>query len=151
GDAVGMLVSGHWDAQTGKKDSWCCSGVMIASDLMLTNWHCGGAVGMAEQSYWNSDVCMNTLVDLGWDDGVVSRQYNCTGVPIKDRRLDFALIRVQPVVGYGGAAGEPVHVRLAPANVAELSDLFIVHHAMCKPKLLSAQCRVVAKSYNNWL
>jgi hypothetical protein len=150
GDAVGMLVSGHWNAHTGKKDSWCCSGVMISRDIMLTNWHCGGAVGMPERSYWDSDVCENTLVDLGWDDGVVSRQYNCMEVLAKERRLDIALIRLRPVVGYGGAAGDPIHAHLALENGSELADLFIVHHAMCKPKLLSTNCRVVSKAYQNW-
>jgi hypothetical protein len=125
--------------------------VMISRDIMLTNWHCGGALGMPEQSYWDSDVCENTLVDLGWDDGVVSRQYNCVEILAKNRRLDFALIRLRPVVGYGGVAGEPIHVQLPLDNISELANLFIVHHAMCKPKLLSMPCGVISKVYNNWM
>jgi hypothetical protein len=118
---------------------------------MLTNWHCGGVVGMPEQSYWGNDVCANTLVDLGWDDGVVSRQYHCAEVLVKDRRLDFALIRLRPVVGFGGVVGEPLHAQLALEKVSALTELFIVHHAMCKPKLLSMQCRIVSKAYTNWM
>lgn len=152
GDAVGMLVSGAISAQTGEKRTWCCSGVMLSSDVMLTNWHCGGSseIQMTPGNYWNEDVCDNTVVDLGWGKGAVSRQYNCVKVLKRDRRLDFALLRLRPVIGAGGTSGEPSRVRLSERAVESGQDVFVVHHAQCKEKLVSARCRVVLPSYPGW-
>ena len=143
GDAVGMLV-GAAVMDDGQKQSWCCSGVLIAPDLFLTNWHCGGATPMGEAAYWNSDVCANTLVDLGWDDGNVRRQFNCVGVEAKEEKLDFAIIRIRPVIGSGGMIGEPVSAVLAARKPLPTEAVFLVHHALCKPKLLSGPCHVLS-------
>jgi hypothetical protein len=149
GDSVGMLVTQQFSPDTGWEASWCCTGVMVARDIMLTNWHCGGSTGIPANSYWNSDVCANALIDLAWDNGHVARQYNCVEVLARDQGLDFALIRIQPVVGMGAGSGEPVHVQLMDAVSA--TDVFVVHHALCKPKLVSSHCQIRATAYENWL
>jgi hypothetical protein len=142
GDAVGMLV-GAAVMDNGQKESWCCSGVLVASDLFMTNWHCGGASPMPEVAYWNQDVCDNTLVDLGWDDGSVRRQYNCIEVVSKNRALDFAIIRLQPVAGAGGIIGTPFPAAFARRSASPSEPIYVVHHAQCKPKLLSGPCQVL--------
>jgi hypothetical protein len=139
GDPVGMLIAAAVLAD-GQKHSWCCSGVLLSSNILLTNWHCGGTSGMHDDAYWNSDVCGNTIVDLGWDDGRVSRQYSCDQVVAKNKALDFALLRLKPVIGMGGVAGEPIKARWSESNATIPSTIFVIHHAQCKPKLLSDRC-----------
>jgi S1-C subfamily serine protease len=149
GDAVGMLV-GAAVLDDGQKYSWCCSGVEVTSDLFLTNWHCGGAQGMPEKAYWNTDVCNNTVVDLGWDDGLISRQYSCADVVATDKRLDFALLRLRPVVGPGGTVGEPVRAQWGGDQIGAVSNIFMLHHAQCLPKLTSGSCHVISTSIPAW-
>jgi hypothetical protein len=151
GDSVGMLVVGM-TSPTGARGSWCCSGVMLSSDIMLTNWHCGGSreVGMQDADYWRGNVCENTVVDLGWAKGASSRQYSCTGVLVKNRQLDFALIRLRPVVGAGGVAGAPVRARISDKTPTDGLDIFVVHHAKCAQKLVSSQCKVRTAPYPGW-
>jgi hypothetical protein len=142
GDPVGMLVSGA--DNDGQKQSWCCSGSMISDQLFLTNWHCGGVGRMSAKSYWNDFICDNTVVDLGWDDSHRSRQYSCVGVPEKDEKLDFAFIRLQPVVGIGGVVGQPPRARIAKNTTSD--NIFMVHHALCLPKLVSTCTLNIAAS-----
>jgi hypothetical protein len=151
GDTVGMLITAATNSE-GVKRSWCCSGVMVSSDVMLTNWHCGGSreLGMGDKDYWRGDVCENTVADLGWAKGAPSRQYSCAGVLAKSRGLDFALLRLRPVIGLGGASGTPVRARLSSRAIASDQDVFIVHHAKCAEKLVSDRCRVRSPSYPGW-
>jgi hypothetical protein len=146
-----MLVAGATNTD-GRKGSWCCSGVMLSSDVMLTNWHCGGSreLDMGDDEYWRSDVCENTIVDLGWVKGALSRQYSCAKVLAHNRRLDIALIRLRPVVGVGGGIGTPVRAKMSESPVASDQDIFVVHHAKCAEKLVSDRCRVRAASYPGW-
>ncbi len=151
GDSVGFLASaGQVGAQ---KASWCCSGVMLSSDIFLTNWHCGGAPGFQDTDYWGQDVCANTLVDLSWDDSLLRRQFACKTVLLLNRPLDFALLRLEPIVGTGNTSGEPRPAALAgnPANGLKKDDqLFMVHHAVCKEKLVSNKCYVKSAARSPW-
>ena len=61
GDAVGMVMASHGQV------SWCCSGVVVGENLLLTNWHCGAPGGVADSDVWSDEVCADTLVDLSWD------------------------------------------------------------------------------------
>ena len=149
GDAVGMLLGGSFDPDTGQHATWCCTGVMVSKTLMLTNWHCGGADGTRLESYWNHDTCANTLFDLGWDSGTVSQQYACGEVVAKDRTLDFALLRVRPVIGAGGGAAHAAFAPIAPGPLPD--SVFLIHHALCQPKLLSDRCHVRAGSFPSWV
>lgn len=153
-EAVGMLVTGAQTVgQDGvpRKGAWCCSGAMLTSDIYITNWHCGGATGIPEQAYWNEQVCANAVLDLGWHEQVTARrQYACSAVLHQDRRLDYVLLRVRPIIGPGAATGRapPVPVsRELPAD----NGIFMVHHAQCKPKLVSySGCQIVNRSRRAW-
>lgn len=150
GDVVGMFVTAADDGD-GNKHVWCCSGVMLSSSIVMTNWHCGGSGRLNKDSYWNGDVQGNAVWDLGFDDGPVRRQYSVIDVITMDQRLDFALLRVQPVVGLGGLAGEPVRAEFSTDKITKGEQIFVVHHASCSPKLLSANCRVVRPDFPAWL
>lgn len=132
--SVGMMATATYDI-TGVKRSWCCSGVMIASDLFLTNWHCGGSHGMPSSSYWSKDICRNLVLDLGWDDGTLPNQRNCTEVLTAEQSADIAIIRVGSSIGIGSNSGGAF-----PALIAKRSNdgaSFLIHHALCSPKLVS--------------
>jgi len=149
GDSVGMmLVTSSFDSV--QKHSWCCTGTMVARDLMLTNWHCGGDETMLSEAYWNPGICANTIVDLGWDDGNIRRQYGCVQVAAKSRRLDYALFRVKPLIGEGGGVGEVVPAAISASNLTAAQPVFVVHHAQCRPKLLSANCKAQSVHFHGW-
>jgi len=144
GDSVGFLMS-SWD-----KASWCCSGVMIAPDLFLTNWHCGGggaAAGLAEKYYWSQDVCDSTLIDLSWDDSGASNEYTCTKVEASVHDLDFAVLRIAPTAS--NARAKPIVIR---AKTEELNEFVnIVHHPSCDRKQISEDCQITKADYPNWI
>jgi hypothetical protein len=141
GDAVGFLMASH--GQT----AWCCSGTVVGTDLLLTNWHCGGhRAVMRPQDYWNPSVCRDTLVDLSWDDDQVSREFQCEEVLAKDQALDFALLRLRPVDDRGPARPVAIHENL-PAGSAD--RLQIIHHPKCLPKQIST-CGLVDRTYTGW-
>jgi hypothetical protein len=146
GESVGMVQSAAYIG--GQKKTWCCSGVMVGPDLFLTNWHCGGAEGVTEDSYWDA-ACDNAIIDLGWDEGAVRRQLSCSKIEAKDKDRDFALLRVRPALGEGGA------VRAAPARISTVTvsanhPLFVVHHPRCEVKQVSDSCSVISPSYRAW-
>lgn len=140
GDSVGLLTS-SWG-----RVSWCCSGVLIASDLFLTNWHCGAPDGATPEETWRKEICANTLVDVSWDDDDVPREYQCIGVPEQDRQLDFAILRVAPVTA--GQYDRPAAIAAAPATQGPVR---IIHHPQCLPKQLTAGCHLLAGDHANWL
>ncbi|HEX8285742.1 MAG TPA: serine protease [Pyrinomonadaceae bacterium] len=140
GDPVGFMVS-SWDRR-----SWSCSGVMVAPDLFLTNWHCGGARGMPEAGYWNSSVVDAVVIDLSWDDDRLSRDYVARGVVARSRELDFALLEVAPAGSSGGARPAP----LGLADLARGDDLWVVHHPLAEQKRVSG-CVVFKPKFPGWL
>jgi hypothetical protein len=154
--AVGMLVTGAQspDPQgVPRKRSWCCSGAMLTPDIYITNWHCGGTGAMPDEAYWNDDVCASTVLDLGWHEGTAARrQYGCRAVLLQDKRLDFVLLRVRPIIGPGAATGRALPVSVARAlPPAPQDDVFLVHHAQCMTKRVSfAGCRIVSRSHRAW-
>ncbi|MHC8343840.1 trypsin-like serine peptidase [Pseudomonas sp. RT6P73] len=151
GAKVGMLMTAQ-QIPGGDRSAWCCSAIMISPNLALTNWHCGGDNSwMQPADYWEGNVCVNATLDLAWDGGTIRRQYNCTHVEAKSEALDYAVLRVQPVVGTGGVAGEPVYERLANTPDAKLGDAFIVHHSMCQTKQVSDKCKFLSLDHPNWL
>jgi hypothetical protein len=148
-DRVGMLVGrGHDEA--GKMVSWCCSGVMITPDLYLTNWHCGAADKLPDQAYWHKDRCAETLVDTSWDGDKIGRENTCTKVEAVSKTLDYALVRIAPLIGSSNAAGQAEPIRFARQRPTVNQPLVILHHAVCKPKLMSFACNVAEASYKGW-
>lgn len=138
GAAVGMIY-GSADTPAGATVNWCCTGVMVSPDVMLTNHHCGAASTVPA---WSAQVCENMVVDLARDDRPdVRQQYSCAKVLMERPDLDYALIRLKPLVGGSQYVGTPVYHSLA-GRAADIptAHLFAVHHAQCKPKLLSADC-----------
>lgn len=153
-EAVGMMVTGAQtlDAQgIPRKGTWCCSGAMLTPDIYITNWHCGGAKGVPDEAYWNDQVCANTVLDLGWHSGVPARrQYACERVLHQNRRLDYALLRVRPIVGPGAATGRALPVKVS-MELPAADQVFMIHHAQCKPKLVSFnRCDIEGRSHRAW-
>lgn len=152
-EAVGMLVSGMKmpDAQgVLRETSWCCSGAMLTSDIFLTNWHCGGPNTLPESLYWSNQVKANGIVDLGWQSGSAPRrQYAITAVLHTSERLDYALLRLRPTVGPQGATGRALPVKVGRV-LATTNQIFVVHHAQCRAKLLSHNCTIENRNFRAW-
>jgi hypothetical protein len=151
GETVGMLVNMRSrnadDGAVLGQDTWCCSGVMIAKDLFLTNWHCGNGAGPAA---WNGEVKQNALVDLAWEDGPMRRQFSVSDVVASDADLDFAILRLKPLPGAEGGIRQATAVAIAPADAALDERVFMIHHAQCLPKRISTRCRVRDPNYPGW-
>ncbi len=149
-DRVGMLV-GRGPDGAGRMASWCCSGVMLTPDLYLTNWHCGAADDLPDEAYWHKDRCAESIVDMSWDGDKIGRENACTRVEAVSRDLDYALLRLAPLIGSGtSAAGQAEPVRFAAARPSANQPLMILHHAVCKPKLVSYSCALAQASYPGW-
>jgi hypothetical protein len=119
---------------------------MIAPDLFLTNWHCGGIDALGEAGYWNQQVCDSTLIDLSWDDDGLSREYFCTRVVITDHALDFAVLQVK-------ALGEAETARPAIIRGAALeadAEIMVIHHPACRQKQITHDCKVRAAEHAGW-
>lgn len=65
-----------------------------------------------------------------------------------DKRLDFALMRIQSVVG--GATRQPIPARLALEEVSAGMPAFVVHHSECAEKLVSSSCSVKSAAVEAW-
>ena len=152
GSRTGILLTAGDEldpgAATPTRLSWCCSGVMIAPDVFLTNWHCGGA--KPSETGFNAEVIGNAVVDLAWEDGPARRFLAVKKRLLSDERLDFALLQVTPANDQAAAFGRPVPVRLSQVEVKQGDPLVMVHHAQCRPKLVSRNCSVRALSSPPW-
>lgn len=143
GDAVGMVMASHGPV------SWCCSGVAVGENLLLTNWHCGGSEGVSDSAVWSEDVCADTIVDLSWDGDDVSREFQCSKVLATDKDLDFALLELRPAGGQGPA--RPALVRADSPRAGEA--LRVIHHPACLSKQVTsgAGCTVAAAGWPSWV
>lgn len=127
GDSVGMLV-GSWDNK-----GWCCSAVAVGPDLVLTNWHCGGAEKvLAKEQYWQQSVCDRTVFDFSWDGDVHDREFQCKEVLQIDPQTDTALLRVVP--RNGNDALRPVR---SWSSASTGGALAMIQHPACRPKQLT--------------
>lgn len=138
GDYVGLMIA-SWDRQY-----WSCSGVLVADNLFLTNWHCGGINELPDEGYWHPLIVNDVIIDLSWDDDKISRDYVATRVVDRSPEFDFALLEIKPITSLGKARPAPVNISLA-AN----EDLWIIHHPLAEQKRLSA-CAVVRASNPGW-
>lgn len=155
GDFVGFFRA-SWD-----KTIWSCSGVMVAPDLFLTNWHCGaprliptgpglttaaGARPFPEEGYWDPLILKTITVDLSWDGDSLSRDFDITdkGVVAQSKELDFAIIEVKPL----NYAGKVQPVPISREKLGKES-LWIVHHPLAADKQISV-CEVVNLSVKGW-
>lgn len=144
GAVVGMMHSGgvsrvQIDAGTYAPQSWCCSGVMISPDLYMTNYHCGSPDAVSDDA-WGQDQCDITVIDLGWEEKGVRRQFACRKVIAKSRRLDYAILRVTPVAGTEGGRGGSLAAVVALSPAMPNDRVFVIHHASCEFKRVSRKC-----------
>lgn len=125
---------------------WACSGVAVAKDLVLTNWHCGAPLGTPDDSaYWTVAVAHETLIDASWDDDALSADYGIGEVEAADKNLDFALLRVSPAL----ASRSGIRPATIKATGPDSGQVYVVHHPAGLPKQLS-RCAVLANSIKGW-
>lgn len=150
GDRVGFLV-GLGPDRSGKIKSWCCSGVMLTADLMLTNWHCGAPENQIPSAYWHQSFCRKMLIDQSWDGDKTGREFNCAKVEATSETLDYAVVRLASVLGSQARLAEGRPLTIAAKPVVTGQTLRVVHHAECKPKLVThASCAVRNAAYPGW-
>ena len=160
GDFVGFYRA-SWD-----REIWSCSGVMIAPDLFLTNWHCGAPravhqpgpqpgtfteVPFPEAGYWDSLILSSVTIDLSWDSDPVSRDFVLVSddrkkaVVAESKELDYAILKVKPL-NYAGRV-QPAPLRRDGLGAEAIR---IVHHPLSLDKQLST-CEVVSTTAAGWL
>ena len=145
GDYVGLMI-GSWNS----REVWTCSGVMIASDLFLTNWHCGSPRTLGdgtaanpfkpfpETGYWDEETILkDILIDTSWDSDNVSRDFRVTRKLACSKDLDFAILEVKPI----NSSGKVRPVRIAK-GVSSGDHIWIVQHPLAMPKQIS-NCIVI--------
>lgn len=120
-DSSGLLLAGYADK------SWCCSGVLVADGLFLTNWHCGGPETLDDRHFWNDDIRDGIVIDLSWDQDATSRDLVATRVVDSSRELDFALLAVEPLGATTAGIGMPIAARSLVSGEA----LTVLHHPEC--------------------
>lgn len=147
-DQVGLVI-----ANSGPK-VWSCTGVALASDLLLTNWHCGyeRVVGADEPSalqkaVWSEAVCRDTFVDFSWDSDQRSAEFRCAAVLSKDADLDYTLLHIVPLDGHRALQGVTLADGPPAANVG---DLKIIHHPAARRKQVTTGCRIAALDLPGW-
>lgn len=148
GQSVGMLL-----IATGSKPK-ACTGVAVARDLVLTNWHCAptllatidGVVEIPDQ-FWTKDHCSNTMVDFSWDGDAISGDFSCTKVVAKSRDLDYALLRVAP-----DGRDRTVPIARLRTTRPRGGVLKLVHHPLADQKQITVNCQFgVNRSRTSWL
>ncbi|MBQ0822682.1 trypsin-like peptidase domain-containing protein [Microvirga sp. HBU67558] len=149
GESVGMMIV----FSTNK--AWTCTGFLIAPDLFLTNWHCGGAPETS--AFWENDVLRNLVIDFSWDGDQLSNEYGWSETPIFgggpnvlfDKDRDYAIFRVRPMMQ---SIGAPPIARIKPgSSLQEGMAIRIIHHPLGRVKYLTQRdCRIVASTYPSW-
>lgn len=138
GESVGIiLIAGH-------PRPISCTGVAVARNLVLTNWHCAPtfiatSVGVIEarDQFWTADHCRNTLIDFSWDDDSLSQDFSCTEVVAKSEKLDYALLRITP----DGRDRAIPTARLRRTRPTKDEELKLIHHPLGDQKQITQRCR----------
>ena len=150
GDSIGFLMLSSDEPLA----AWTCTGFMLTDTLFLTNWHCGAPEEdprrAPEGKFWTEDVIQNAILDLSWDSGSVSREFQVLRVEQPNRELDFAVLRVKPL---GKQA--PIATSALANWAPETGDhVYIIHHPLAMKKQYSAACRVGVGTphlFANWV
>lgn len=105
-----------------------CTGVLVAHDLLLTNYHCPRTDSERR----------STLVDFDFDfDSAVPKTLRLKNLVIGDRRLDFAIYRLSV------APADRSPLKLDAVNVEDGQALIVIQHPAGQPKQVSIlDCRV---------
>jgi hypothetical protein len=123
---------------------------MIAQGLFLTNWHCGAPSSeFPAGGYWSEQIVKDTIIDMSWDGGALSRDYVAVKLVDKDSDLDFALLRVEPIDSSGLIRPPSIRVTL-PKQGAESEKIEIIHHPAAMQKQISYDCAIVNWEYPSW-
>lgn len=139
GDFVGFMMS-SWG-----KLNWTCSGVLVAPDLFLTNWHCGGPPTFdSDERYWSQQILNDTIIDFSWDGDDLSREYAVIGREAVNKDLDFAILKVRPI----DSAEEARAVALSRRPVHGGDPVRIIHHPAAMEKR-TGDCQVVDTPYQH--
>ncbi len=143
GDYVGFIMGSY------REETWGCSGVMIRSDLFLTNWHCGrpSTSDLPLDQTWKQEIWQNAIIDLSWDDDSISREYYVVERVALLQDLDYALLRVLPITNSGVPRYSPINQSQMTVN----QPLTIVHHPRgLRKQVSSTQCSVVNRDFKGW-
>jgi Trypsin-like peptidase domain len=137
GDYVGFMMS-SWGSV-----NWACSGVLVAPDLFLTNWHCGAPPTFtSDDGYWSPQIVEDTIIDFSWDDDDLSREYIAAECVAADKALDFAILKVRAI----DSAEEARPAVLSSRPVKSGDPIRIIHHPAAMRKQTS-DCQVVDAPY----
>ena len=131
-DAVGLLFS-----NIPGRGAWSCSGVLVAADLFLTNWHCGGPMGTQDEDMWTPEIQEDAFIDLSWDGDQVSRELRVVDVPSKSKALDYALLRVKAL----DHIPMPIPAAIRESPLKENEPVVLIHHPDSDRKAISV-CNV---------
>jgi hypothetical protein len=140
-DAVGLFFS-----NVPARGAWSCSGVLVAPDLFLTNWHCGGPKDTRDEDMWTPEIQEDAFIDLSWDGDRVSRELRVVGVPSQSKALDYALLRVEALDRV--PLPIPATIRLSPPKANE--PVVLIHHPDSDRKAISL-CNVADVNRAGWL
>lgn len=150
GDGVGLLMI----SSDSPLAAWTCSGFMLTDTLFITNWHCGAPSEnprtAPEKDFWTEEAFQNAIVDLSWDTGHLSREFQVIKVEQTSKLLDFAILRVKPL---GKQSPVPVGT-LANWAPSTGDHVFVIHHPLAMKKQYSAACRVgigMPHLFENWV
>jgi hypothetical protein len=113
----------------GDDDSgYYCTGVLVAPDLLMTNYHCPRSDGERR----------STLVDFDYDsDNAVPKTLRLKSLVIGDPRLDFAIYRLS------AALADRSPLKMGEGEVVKGQALIIIQHPAGQPKQVSTlDCRV---------
>ncbi len=134
----------------GKPVNWCCSGTRLTSDLFITNWHCGAAERMPDDSFWQGDVCASTIIDMSWDGDNQGREFACRKVEFSDKNLDVAIIRLSSLAD-GPALSEPlVRPKLSWEHPSNGNSIAVLHHPACQAKSITRGCSILNSQVAVW-
>jgi hypothetical protein len=126
---------------------WTCSGFLLAPDLFITNWHCGGIRDETpDQAFWDEDMLRSALIDFSWDEDDVSREFACDGKVIENEELDYALLPIVPLTG--DRALKPATIERERPDQSK--DVIVIHHPNALPKQISKDCETEALSRPSW-
>jgi hypothetical protein len=139
-DNVGLVMP-SWE-----HENRGCSGLALAGDLLLTNWHCGWIEGLADKEAWNDQICRDTLIDFSFDGDQRSAEYRCIDVLTSNDKLDYALLRIKSI----DLARHLRGMTLATERPRVGTDLVVLHHPAGLRKQLSRECIVLEADKAGW-
>jgi Trypsin-like peptidase domain len=147
GDSVGFLTA--MEKTAAGVATWTCSGIIIAPNLFMTNWHCGGIEGAG--GMWTAEIMHNMMVDTSWDDDLFSREYDVAGLAVHpNENLDFAILRLKPI-NYSGPARPAI---LASKNLSDphltRTAVSIIHHPLALRKQVTETCSILNTNVKSW-